>query len=171
MKCPYCGWEESKVVDKRETDDKKSIRRRRECLKCGKRFTTFERVLNVDILVSKKDRRRESFDRSKLRNGIVKACEKRPVTAQQIDTIVDAVEAELRRSGTNEVASKKIGESIIKKLKKLDKVAYIRFASVYREFEDVDDFVKELKDLTEKFYGRQKTKTQKDNPKRYLSTR
>lgn len=170
MKCPYCGWQDSKVVDKREVEDKKSIRRRRECLKCNKRFTTFEKVSNVDILVIKKDGRRESFDRGKVRVGIVRACEKRPVSAEQIDTIVDGIEADLRKNGASEVASKKIGEAVIKRLKKLDKVAYIRFASVYREFEDIEDFAKELKLLTQKFYGA-KNKTPKNKSISYLPSR
>lgn len=150
MKCPYCGFTESKVVDKRESEDKRVIRRRRECLECGKRFTTFERVSALDVLVIKKDGRRESFDRSKLKAGIVKACEKRPVKAEQIEALVDWVEAEVRKRHQNEIPSKLIGELVMKQLKRVDKVAYIRFASVYREFEDIEDFVKAIKSLSKK---------------------
>lgn len=150
VKCPYCGFEDSKVVDKRESEDTKVIRRRRECLKCAKRFTTFERVSELDILVVKKDGRRESFDRTKLRTGIIKACEKRPVRAEQIEAIVDSIEAEIRKRHESEIATKAIGEMVMKQLKKLDKVAYIRFASVYREFEDIDDFVKAIRSLSQR---------------------
>jgi transcriptional repressor NrdR len=147
MRCPYCGSEDLKVLDKR-TSDEKSIWRRRECLKCGKRFTTYERVGSVDLIVIKKDgKRRERFDRSKLKSGILKACEKRPVTNEAIEKIVDEIEAELRGEDSIEIPSKKIGELVMKKLKKLDKVAYIRFASVYREFEDIESFQDELKKL------------------------
>lgn len=147
MRCPYCGSEDLKVLDKR-TSDEKSIWRRRECLKCGKRFTTYERVGSVDLIVIKKDgKRRERFDRSKLKSGILKACEKRPVTNEAIEKIVDEIEAELRGEDSIEIPSRKIGELVMKKLKKLDKVAYIRFASVYREFEDIESFQNELKKL------------------------
>jgi transcriptional repressor NrdR len=147
MKCPYCRSTDIRVVDKRESEDKKAIRRRRECTKCGKRFTTYERVETLDILVIKKDGVREPFDRDKVRSGIVKACIKRPVTAQQIDKITDEVESEVRLKPEKEIPSKKIGEMVISKLKKLDKVAYIRFASIYREFTDLEDFQKELQKL------------------------
>lgn len=150
MKCPYCGSSDTRVVDKREPEDKKAVRRRRECTKCGKRFTTYERVETLDILVIKKDGLREPFDRDKVRSGIVKACIKRPVTAEQIDKITDEVEAEIRLKPEKEIPSKKIGELVISKLKKLDKVAYIRFASIYREFADLADFQKALKGLLKK---------------------
>ncbi len=150
MKCPYCGFIDSRVIDKRESEDGKLIRRRRECLDCSKRFTTFERVSELDVLVVKKDGRRESFDRAKLKAGIVKACEKRPVQAEQIEALVDWVEAEIRKKHQNEVTSKLIGELVMKQLKKLDKVAYIRFASVYREFEDIDDFIKAIRSLSKR---------------------
>ena len=147
MKCPYCGSEELKVLDKR-TSDEKSIWRRRECLKCEKRFTTYERVESADLIVIKKDgTRRERFDRNKLKSGILKACEKRPVTNEAIEKMVDEIEAELRGEDSVEIPSKKIGELVMKKLKRIDKVAYIRFASVYREFEDIESFRDELNKL------------------------
>ena len=150
MKCPYCFHEETKVVDKRETEDLDTTRRRRECLKCEKRFTTYERVESLDLIIIKKDGRRETFDREKLKRGIIKACEKRPVSYEQIETFVDKLEAELRKMKTKEVPSKVIGEKVASGLKKLDKIAYIRFASVYRSFADVTDFQKELKELVKK---------------------
>jgi transcriptional repressor NrdR len=147
MRCPYCGSEELKVLDKR-TSDEKSIWRRRECLKCEKRFTTYERVESADLIVIKKDgTRRERFDRNKVKSGIVKACEKRPVTNEAIEKIVDEIEAELRGEDSIEIPSRRIGELVMKKLKRMDKVAYIRFASVYREFEDIESFRDELKKL------------------------
>lgn len=148
MICPFCAHEQTRVIDKREGSDGKTTRRRRECQKCGRRFTTFERVETLDILVIKKDGRREIFDRVKLRGGVLKACEKRPVSAQEIERIVDEVEAELRKLGNGEISSKKIGELVIKRLKKLDEVAYIRFASVYRQFADLADFERELTKLS-----------------------
>lgn len=145
MICPFCSHPENQVIDSRDTEDGRATRRRRECLKCKKRFTTYERVETLDILVIKKDGSREPFDRDKVRAGVVKACIKRPVTAGQIDKIVDEVEAEIRLKPEKEIDSKKVGEQVIKKLKKLDKVAYIRFASIYREFADLADFQKELR--------------------------
>ena len=149
MKCPYCHKGETKVVDKRETSEE-TTRRRRECLKCKKRFTTYEKVENIDLIVIKKDNTRQVFDRSKIEKGILKACEKRPISYEQVKKIVDEIEAELRLKKTKEIHSKEIGELVIKKLKKLDKVAYIRFASVYREFTDISSFEKELKKLIKK---------------------
>jgi len=149
--CPFCAHEVTKVVDKREGDLGKITRRRRECSKCTRRFTTFERVETLDLLVVKKDGRREIFDRGKLRSGIIKSCEKREISAESIEKIVDEVEADLRKGGTSEISSKTVGELVTKKLKKLDKVAYIRFASVYREFADIGDFEKELSRLSKKF--------------------
>ena len=148
MICPFCAHDFTRVVDKREGSDGKTTRRRRECQKCNRRFTTFERAETLDLLVIKKDGRREIFDRAKLRGGIIKSCEKRPVSAGDIEKIVDEVEAELRKINTSEVSSKKIGEMVIKRLKKLDEVAYIRFASVYRQFADLSDFEKELTKLS-----------------------
>ena len=147
MRCPFCLNEETKVIDSRDTEDFKATRRRRECLKCNKRFTTYERIENFTLVVIKKDNRRESFNRDKIRNSILKACEKRPVNIKEIDKIVSDIEETLRTKGESEVSSKVIGELIIEKLQKLDKVAYIRFASVYREFEDVNEFVNEVNNL------------------------
>ena len=151
MICPFCAHELNRVVDKREGTGGKTTRRRRECQKCGRRFTTFERVETLDLLVIKKDGKREIFDRIKLRGGIIKACEKRPVSADEIEKIIDEIEGELRKNNTEEVSSKKIGELVIKKLKKLDEIAYIRFASVYRQFADLSDFERELSKLSKGF--------------------
>jgi transcriptional repressor NrdR len=148
MVCPYCAHPENKVCDSRESEDGKTTRRRRECLKCRKRFTTYERVETLEILVVKKNGRRELFNRDKIRVGIMKACEKRPVSADQIEKLVDDVESEVRGTGLKEISSKKIGQVVTRLLKKIDKVAYIRFASVYREFADLTDFEKELDILT-----------------------
>ncbi|MCX6767650.1 MAG: transcriptional regulator NrdR [Candidatus Micrarchaeota archaeon] len=147
MKCPYCSHAETKVVDSREPDDFASVRRRRECLECGKRFTTYERAELVKLLVIKKDGRREQFDKNKLITGMLKACEKRPVSAEAVSHAADEIERELRRMDTTEIPSWKIGEMVIERLKKTDKVAYIRFASVYRSFEDVESFEKEVSKL------------------------
>jgi transcriptional repressor NrdR len=147
MKCPFCSHDDSKVMDKRETPDGKSTRRRRECLKCGKRFTTYERIETTDIMVVKKDNRREAFDREKIRRGVLKACEKRPVSSEQVEALIDKVEAEIRKKGKPEISSTAIGDIVMKRMKGLDKVAYIRFASVYREFTDIETFQKELRKL------------------------
>lgn len=147
MLCPFCAHFDSKVIDSRESEDGRTTRRRRECLKCSKRFTTYERVETLDILVIKKDGSREPFDRDKVRVGIVKACIKTSVTADQIDKVVDEVEAEIRLAPEKEILSKKLGEIVIGKLRKLNKVAYVRFASIYREFTDLADFQKELAKL------------------------
>jgi len=149
--CPFCAHQESKVVDKREGVGGKITRRRRECLKCARRFTTFERAETLDLLVIKKDGKREVFDRVKLRSGIIKACEKRPISAQEVEKILDEIEADLRKKNVNEVSSKKIGELVIRRLKKIDEIAYIRFASVYRQFADLSDFEKELAMLSKRF--------------------
>ncbi len=146
MKCPFCGYPETSVVDSRESSDGFVVRRRRECPKCGKRFTTYERI-ETNIVVIKKDGRRESFDREKLKTGILKACEKRPVSLEDVDKMVTEIEATLRSKGP-EVSSKEIGNLVMKKLKKVDKVAYIRFASVYKEFADIEDFKNELLKLS-----------------------
>ena len=149
MRCPYCSGNESKVIDKRDATDVGYIRRRRECLapRCGKRFTTYERVEEIDLSIVKKDGSRERFDRSKVLSGLLKACEKRPISRERIEKVVDDIEASLRTQPSNEVDSKLIGELVIRKLKSLDKVAYIRFASVYKEFDDLDSFKKELEHL------------------------
>lgn len=147
MKCPFCGNTHNKVIDKRETEDLEATRRRRECLKCKKRFTTYERIETINLFVVKKDGRRESFNIGKIRSGILKACEKRPISMEQIEKSVNSIEAELNAKNKKEIPSREIGEVLMKKLKKLDKVAYIRFASVYREFEDLSSFKDELKKL------------------------
>ncbi|RJQ17607.1 transcriptional repressor NrdR [Candidatus Woesearchaeota archaeon] len=148
MKCPYCSHSETKVLDSRDSDD--LTRRRRECLQCEKRFTTYERIENVELTVIKKDGKRQQFDRNKIVNGFLKACEKRPITREAIEQTVDAIEKELRQLESVEIPSKEIGELVMKYLNKLDKVAYIRFASVYREFTDLETFEKELKKLLKK---------------------
>ena len=150
MKCPYCNYEETQVIDTRETENLETTRRRRECLKCNKRFTTYERVEEAEIIVVKKDGKRERFERQKLMNGILKACEKRSIPLEKIEKLVDDVESDLRKRDSVEVESKVIGELTMKKLKSLDKVAYIRFASVYKEFEDIEKFEEELEKLTKK---------------------
>lgn len=147
MKCPFCGFEESKVIDSRPTDEGERIRRRRECVKCGKRFTTYEVIETVPVIVVKKDKSRESFDRTKLFNGILRACEKRPVSIETIDNMVDSIEAALQNSLDREVTSVHIGEMVMDKLKETDEVAYVRFASVYRQFRDINTFMGELAKL------------------------
>ena len=150
MKCPYCNGLDSKVLDKRETGEDETTRRRRECLECGKRFTTYERVEMVDLVIVKKDGRREQFDRNKLKQGILKACEKRPVHRDKIEKVLDEIETKIRALDSTEMQSRVIGELVIKKLKSLDKVAYIRFASVYRDFADVAAFQREVSKLLKK---------------------
>jgi transcriptional repressor NrdR len=147
MKCPYCGSTESEVVETRASEDVDTIRRRRECLKCKKRFTTYERIENVDLVVIKKDGKREQFDRDKLKRGIVRSCEKTTVSMEAIEKIVTEVERELRGADSVEVESKKIGQMVAMRLKKIDKVAYIRFSSVFKRFVDIEDFEEEVKRL------------------------
>ena len=147
MKCPFCGHEEDKVVDSRASSDGTSIRRRRECLGCAKRFTTYEHVEEQPLMVIKKDGRREPFDRHKVLAGLVKACEKRPVSKDDLEGLVEALERELSQQFEREVPSREVGERVMKRLHALDPVAYVRFASVYREFKDVEQFMRELKDL------------------------
>lgn len=144
MKCPFCSFEETKVVDSRPTEDFTSIRRRRECLKCMKRFTTYETVENMPVLVIKKNGAREPFNKIKILNGIVKACEKRPVSMGIIEEIVDSIEKHVYNSLDQEITSIKIGEMVMEKLKDIDEVAYVRFASVYRQFKDINTFLDEL---------------------------
>lgn len=146
MKCPYCSAGETKVTDKRATTQGE-IRRRRECLKCKKRFTTYERVEHVELTIIKKDGSRQPFSREKLKLGIIKALEKRPVTLEKIESTIQQLESELRRLKQKEIPSRLIGEKVIRKLKQLDKVAYVRFASVYKSFSDIKDFEKEVKEL------------------------
>ena len=147
MKCPYCGYVESKVIDSRPTDESVSIRRRRECLKCERRFTTYEVVETTPLVVIKKDKSRESFDSGKLLAGLVRACEKRPVTLASLQLVVADIEMNLRTSLDKEVPSARIGELAMEKLRGIDEVAYVRFASVYRQFKDIDSFMKELQEL------------------------
>lgn len=147
MKCPYCLNDKTKVLDKRDMQEVDAIRRRRACLKCGKRFTTYERIEMTGFAVVKKDGKRESFNRGKLAAGLLKACEKRPIAREQIDKLVNEIEAELRQYEEREVASEVIGRLVMQRLRRLDKVAYIRFASVYRDFADLQSFEKELKSL------------------------
>ncbi len=149
MKCPYCYHKETRVVNKRETENLLTTRRRRECLKCKKRFTTHERI-ETDLIVIKKDNRREKFSREKLKTGILKAIEKRPILNEQLDQLLDNIEAILRNKSSTEISTQVIGELVMKKLKSVDQVAYIRFASVYRQFEDPSSFVEEIKILNKK---------------------
>lgn len=150
MKCPFCGYEESKVIDSRPTDEGEKIRRRRECISCAKRFTTYEIIETVPIVVVKKDKSRQAFDRVKLFNGMLRACEKRPVSIDQIEKVVTEIETELQNSLDREVTSVHIGELVMNKLKALDEVAYVRFASVYRQFKDINTFMDELTKLLSK---------------------
>jgi transcriptional repressor NrdR len=150
MKCPYCGHSETKVLDSREAEEDATTRRRRECLKCEKRFTTYERVEMTDLVVIKKDGRREKFNRDKILSGLMKACEKRPVPKEKIESALNEIERELKTMDTTEIESTKIGELVMKKLKSLDKVAYIRFASVYKEFADLETFETEVRKLLKK---------------------
>lgn len=147
MKCPFCGYEESKVIDSRPTDEGQRIRRRRECLQCGKRFTTYEVIESLPIIVIKKDKSRETFNRDKLMTGLLRACEKRPVSIDTLDNMIDEIEVIIQNSLDREVSSERIGELVMEKLKKIDEVAYVRFASVYRQFKDISTFMAELNKL------------------------
>ena len=158
MRCPFCGATEDKVVDSRESKDADSIRRRRECLSCGRRFTSYERIDEIPYMVVKKDGRRETFERNKLMSGLLRASEKRPISAVQLEAIVDAVEKFVQDSPDRERPTADLGKIIMRELKKLDKVAYVRFASVYLEFEDVSEFMDELKYLVRSRKPRKKTK-------------
>lgn len=150
MKCPFCGHLEDRVVDSRESREGDSIRRRRECLKCGRRFTSYERIDEIPYMVIKKDGRREKFDRQKVLAGLLKACEKRPISMGKLAELVDEVESKLADSADREITTTEIGELLAQRLKEIDKVAYVRFASVYRDFQDLDAFVNELRDLIQK---------------------
>ena len=150
MKCPFCSFEESKVIDSRPTDEGQRIRRRRECLQCTKRFTTYEIIESLPIIVIKKDKSRESFNRDKLMTGLLRACEKRPVSIDTLDKMIDEIETIIQNSLDREVSSEKIGELVMEKLKDIDEVAYVRFASVYRQFKDINTFMTELNKLLEK---------------------
>ena len=147
MKCPYCSFEESKVIDSRSADDGERIRRRRECLGCGKRFTTHEIIETVPIIVVKRDKSREVFDRNKLTAGILRACEKRPVSIQQIETMVNTIESKIQSALEREITTAQIGELAMEEIKKVDEVSYVRFASVYRQFKDINTFMEELTKL------------------------
>jgi len=150
MRCPNCGYKEDKVVDSRATQEESAIRRRRECLKCGKRFTTYEYIEEVSMMVIKKDGRREPFDRKKILSGIMKACEKRPISVEKMEELATQIERAMQKKSDHEISSSKVGELIMEKLKMLDDVAYVRFASVYRQFKDVGQFMEELKGILNK---------------------
>ena len=147
MRCPYCGYRESKVVDSRPADEGASIRRRRECLSCEKRFTTYETMESLPLMVVKKDGSRQSFDRNKVMNGLIRACEKRPVSFSTMEEIVNEIEQTLQNEMEREVSSAEIGELVMERLKKVDEVSYVRFASVYRQFKDINTFMSELNKL------------------------
>ena|ERR1700689_3115257 len=150
MTCPFCGHRQDKVIDSRESKEGEGIRRRRECLKCTRRFTTYERSDEIPYMVVKRDGRREKFDRQKVLEGMLKACEKRPVPMAKLAEAVDEIESKLADSAEREIPTTDIGETLMRRLKALDKIAYVRFASVYRDFQDVEAFVNELKDLAQK---------------------
>ena len=147
MRCPFCGHEDSKVIDSRPTDEGVAIRRRRECIKCTQRFTTYEKVESLPIVVIKKDKTREMFDREKLLAGLTRACEKRPVETSTLDRLVDKIENDLQNTLKREISTKEIGEKVMEGLKDIDEVAYVRFASVYRQFKDVNTFIAEVNKL------------------------
>ena len=150
MRCPFCSFEESRVVDSRSTDDNTTIRRRRECLKCNKRYTTYEKVEDIPILVVKRDSTRENFNKEKIINGLIRACQKRPVSRMQIEELADDIEKVISNKMITEVNSKIIGEMIMERLKGIDEISYVRFASVYREFKDINTFLEEIKSLVSK---------------------
>ncbi len=150
MKCPFCAFLESKVIDSRPTDEGERIRRRRECLSCQRRFTTYEMIESLPIIVIKKDKTRQAFSREKILNGMVRACEKRPVSLETLERAIDDIETEIQNSLDREVSSEKIGELVMKKLSEIDEVAYVRFASVYRQFRDINTFMEELNKLLQK---------------------
>lgn len=150
MKCPYCGHDDTKVIDSRPADDGGTIRRRRCCDECGKRFTTYEKVETIPLIIIKKDNNREQYDRSKIEAGVLRACYKRPVSAEAIKGTVEAIETEIFKREEKEISSREIGEIVMDKLKGLDEVAYVRFASVYREFKDVNTFMDEIKRILDK---------------------
>ena len=147
MKCPFCGDDNTRVIDSRPADDNEAIRRRRQCDDCGKRFTTYEKVETIPLIVIKKDKNRETYDRSKIESGVVRSCHKRPVSVDQIEACVDEIENKIFNLGVREIESEKIGEIVMDQIRDLDQVAYVRFASVYRQFKDADTFMSELKKL------------------------
>ena len=148
MKCPYCGEEDSRVIDSRPADN--AIRRRRQCENCGKRFTTYEKIETIPLMVVKKDNTREAYDRAKIEAGLVRACHKRPISVDQINNLVDEIENEIMSRDRKEISTTEVGEQVMEKLRELDDVAYVRFASVYREFKDVDTFLREIEKLAKK---------------------
>ncbi|MCD6584055.1 MAG: transcriptional repressor NrdR [Candidatus Omnitrophica bacterium] len=150
MRCPYCNHNEDKVVDSRETQEGASIRRRRECLNCGRRFTTYEYVEKIPLMVVKKDGRREPFNRQKILEGLIKACQKRPISVERLDKLVSDIEKDIQKKFDQEVDSRYIGELVMERLSQIDDVAYVRFASVYRQFKDVNQFLRELRDILSK---------------------
>ena len=147
MKCPFCGDDNTRVIDSRPADDNEAIRRRRQCDECGKRFTTYEKVETIPLIVIKRDKNRETYDRSKIESGVVRSCHKRPVSVDQIEAGVDEIENKIFNLGVREIESEKIGEIVMDQIRDLDQVAYVRFASVYRQFKDADKFMSELKKL------------------------
>ena len=147
MKCPFCGYDITRVIDSRPADDNEAIRRRRQCDECGKRFTTYEKVETIPLIVIKRDKNRETYDRSKIESGVVRSCHKRPVSVDQIEACVDEIENRIFNLGVREIESEKIGEIVMDQIRDLDQVAYVRFASVYRQFKDADTFMSELKKL------------------------
>ena len=147
MKCPFCGDDNTRVIDSRPADDNEAIRRRRQCDECGKRFTTYEKVETIPLIVIKKDKNRETYDRSKIESGVVRSCHKRPVSVDQIEACVDEIENKIFNLGVREIESEKIGEIVMDQIRDLDQVAYVRFASDYRQFKDADTFMSELKKL------------------------
>ena len=147
MKCPFCGDDNTRVIDSRPADDNEAIRRRRQCDECGKRFTSYEKVETIPLIVIKKDKNRETYDRSKIESGVVRSCHKRPVSVDQIEACVDEIENKIFNLGVREIESEKIGEIVMDQIRDLDQVAYVRFASVYRQFKDADTFMSELKKL------------------------
>jgi transcriptional repressor NrdR len=147
MKCPFCGDDNTRVIDSRPADDNEAIRRRRQCDECGKRFTTYEKVETIPLIVIKKDKNRETYDRSKIESGVVRSCHKRPVSVDQIEACVDEIENKIFNLGVREIESEKIGEIVMDQIRDLDQVAYVRFASVYRQFKDADTFMSELKKI------------------------
>jgi transcriptional repressor NrdR len=150
MRCPYCSHGEDKVVDSRSSKEGRAVRRRRECLRCGQRFTTYEYIENVSLTIIKNDQRREPYDRQKLMHGIVAACKKRPVSLKKIESIVDRIENQIEKSGKMEIPSSEIGKLVMMELYELDEVAYVRFASVYRKFKDISEFISEVKEMESK---------------------
>lgn len=147
MKCPFCGDDNTRVIDSRPADDNEAIRRRRQCDECGKRFTTYEKVETIPLIVIKRDKNRETYDRSKIESGVVRSCHKRPVSVDQIEACVDEIENKIFNLGVREIESEKIGEIVMDQIRDLDQVAYVRFASVYRQFKDADTFMSELKKI------------------------